>query len=56
MAIIDSIQTTYDENLTSSAGSVSQVRESAARFQDVAKQTGVIIVLVGHVTKEGRCV
>jgi DNA repair protein RadA/Sms len=53
MAIIDSIQTTYDENLSSSAGSVSQVRESAARFQDVAKQTGVIIVLVGHVTKEG---
>ncbi len=53
MAIIDSIQTTYDENLSSSAGSVSQVRESAARFQDLAKQTGVIIVLVGHVTKEG---
>ncbi len=53
MTIIDSIQTTYDENLSSSAGSVSQVRESAARFQDVAKQTGVIVVLVGHVTKEG---
>ena len=53
MVIVDSIQTTYDENMTSSAGSVSQVRESAARFQDVAKQTGVIIVLVGHVTKEG---
>ena len=53
MVIVDSIQTTHDENLTSSAGSVSQVRESAARFQDVAKQTGVIIVLVGHVTKEG---
>ncbi len=53
MVIVDSIQTTHDENMTSSAGSVSQVRESAARFQDVAKQTGVIIVLVGHVTKEG---
>lgn len=53
MAIVDSIQTTYDENLTSSAGSVSQVRESAARLQDVAKQTGVVVVLVGHVTKEG---
>jgi DNA repair protein RadA/Sms len=53
LAIIDSIQTTYDENLTSSAGSVSQVRESAARLQAAAKQTGVVVVLVGHVTKEG---
>ncbi|MBP9657153.1 MAG: DNA repair protein RadA [Candidatus Promineofilum sp.] len=53
MTIVDSIQTTYDENLTSSAGSVSQVRESASRLQEVAKQTGVIVVLVGHVTKEG---
>ncbi|WP_374689327.1 DNA repair protein RadA [Promineifilum sp.] len=53
MTIVDSIQTTYDERLTSSAGSVSQVRESAARLQEVAKQTGVVIVLVGHVTKEG---
>ncbi|MFO7663651.1 MAG: DNA repair protein RadA [Chloroflexota bacterium] len=53
LAIVDSIQTTYDENLTSSAGSVSQVRESAARLQAVAKQTGVVVVLVGHVTKEG---
>ncbi len=53
MTIVDSIQTTYDDNLNSSAGSVSQVRESAARLQEVAKQSGVIIVLVGHVTKEG---
>lgn len=53
LAIIDSIQTTYDENLTSSAGSVSQVRESAARLQAIAKQTGTVVVLVGHVTKEG---
>jgi DNA repair protein RadA/Sms len=53
MTIVDSIQTTYDDNLNSSAGSVSQVRESAARLQEVAKQTGVIVVLVGHVTKEG---
>lgn len=53
MTIIDSIQTTYDDNLNSSAGSVTQVRESAARFQDTAKQSGVVVVLVGHVTKEG---
>jgi DNA repair protein RadA/Sms len=53
IAVVDSIQTTYDENLSSSAGSVTQVRESAARLQDLAKNTGVIIILVGHVTKEG---
>jgi DNA repair protein RadA/Sms len=53
MAIVDSIQTTYDENLQSSAGSVSQVRESAARLQEIAQQSGVVVVLVGHVTKEG---
>lgn len=53
LTIVDSIQTTYDDNLNSSAGSVSQVRESASRLQEVAKQTGVIVILVGHVTKEG---
>jgi DNA repair protein RadA/Sms len=53
MVIIDSIQTTYDEQRESSAGSVTQVRECASRFQDVAKSSGVSIVLVGHVTKEG---
>lgn len=53
LTIVDSIQTTYDTNLTSSAGSVSQVRESASRLQEVAKQSGVVVILVGHVTKEG---
>lgn len=53
LAIVDSIQTTYDEELTSSAGSVTQVRECASRLQEVAKQTGVVVILVGHVTKEG---
>lgn len=53
LVIVDSIQTTHNDEMQSSAGSVSQVRESAARFQEVAKQTGVVIVLVGHVTKEG---
>jgi DNA repair protein RadA/Sms len=53
LVIVDSIQTTYDENRTSSAGSVSQVRECAGRFQDLAKNSGVTIFLVGHVTKEG---
>lgn len=53
MVIVDSIQTTYNDEMQSSAGSVSQVRECAARFQEVAKQSGVVVILVGHVTKEG---
>jgi DNA repair protein RadA/Sms len=53
LVIVDSIQTTYVEDKPSSPGSVSQVRECAGRLQDVAKNSGVGIVLVGHVTKEG---
>jgi DNA repair protein RadA/Sms len=53
MVIIDSIQTTYTGDLNSSAGSVSQVRECAARFQELAKNSGLAVILVGHVTKEG---
>ena len=53
LLIVDSIQTTYAENSRSSAGSVSQVRQCAARFQELAKESGVIVFLVGHVTKEG---
>jgi DNA repair protein RadA/Sms len=53
LVIVDSIQTTYAEDLTSSAGSVSQVRECASRLQEVAKSSGVTVFLVGHVTKEG---
>lgn len=53
MVIVDSIQTTYTGDLSSSAGSVSQVRECAARFQELAKNSGLAVILVGHVTKEG---
>lgn len=53
LIIIDSVQTTYSEALTSASGSVSQVRETATRLQALAKQTGVAVFLVGHVTKEG---
>ena len=53
MVIVDSIQTTYTEDLSSSAGSVSQVRECAARLQELAKNEGITVFLVGHVTKEG---
>jgi DNA repair protein RadA/Sms len=53
VAVIDSIQTVYSEQLTSAPGSVAQVRECAAHLTRAAKATGVCIVLVGHVTKEG---
>lgn len=53
LVIVDSIQTVYLEELTSAAGSISQVRESAARLMRVAKATHVAIFLVGHVTKAG---
>ena len=51
--VIDSIQTLFTEVLQSAPGSVSQVRETAALLVRYAKQTGVAVVLVGHVTKEG---
>src|SRR5215212_1260684 len=53
VAIIDSIQTLYSSALTSAPGSVAQVRECAAQLTRLAKQTGITIVFIGHVTKEG---
>jgi DNA repair protein RadA/Sms len=53
VAVIDSIQTLYSEQLTSAPGSVAQVRECAAQLTRIAKSTGVTMILVGHVTKEG---
>nr|WP_145552073.1 DNA repair protein RadA [Variovorax boronicumulans] len=53
VAVIDSIQTVYSEQLTSAPGSVAQVRECAAHLTRAAKSGGSAIVLVGHVTKEG---
>lgn len=53
IAVIDSIQTVYSEELSSAPGSVAQVRECAAHLTRAAKASGVAIVLVGHVTKEG---
>jgi len=52
--VVDSIQVMQLGELTSSPGSVSQVRESAALLTRYAKQTGTAIILVGHVTKEGN--
>lgn len=53
LAIVDSIQTVTDSGYEGSAGSVTQVRESAGRLMRLAKEIGVPIFLVGHVTKEG---
>ena len=53
VAVIDSIQTVYSEQLTSAPGSVAQVRECAAHLTRAAKASGTSIVLVGHVTKDG---
>jgi DNA repair protein RadA/Sms len=50
---IDSIQTVYTPDLESAPGNVTQVRESAARLQRYAKDSGVAVFVVGHVTKEG---
>jgi DNA repair protein RadA/Sms len=53
LLIVDSVQTTYLQELDSSAGSVSQVRETASRLREMAKASGVAVFLIGHVTKEG---
>jgi len=51
--VMDSIQTLYTDTLQSAPGSVAQVRETASRLVRYGKQTGTIVILVGHVTKEG---
>jgi DNA repair protein RadA/Sms len=53
IAVIDSIQTLYSEQLSSAPGSVAQVRECVAQLARYAKQSGTVVILVGHVTKEG---
>ena len=54
LAIIDSIQTMWADNVESAPGSVSQVRAAAHELTSFAKRRGVSVVLVGHVTKEGQ--
>jgi DNA repair protein RadA/Sms len=53
LVIIDSIQTVTLPEMESAAGSISQVRESAAKLRELAKTTGITVFLIGHVTKEG---
>jgi DNA repair protein RadA/Sms len=54
VVIVDSIQTLYAPELESVPGSVAQIRECSYRLQQLAKQTGIAIILVGHITKEGE--
>src|SRR5574343_24483 len=53
VAVVDSIQTLWSDQLSSAPGSVAQVRECAAQLTRLAKQIGITVILVGHVTKEG---
>ncbi|HKG55694.1 MAG TPA: DNA repair protein RadA [Candidatus Limnocylindrales bacterium] len=53
LVIVDSVQTATVDDLDGPAGSVGQVRESAVRLMELAKGEGVVVVLVGHVTKDG---
>ncbi len=54
LVIIDSIQTLYTSVIDSSAGSISQIRETAAEMQRYAKNTGTPVFLIGHITKDGN--
>lgn len=54
LIIIDSIQTLYSENLSSTPGSVSQVKECSSQLTRYAKHNGVSMIIVGHVTKDGN--
>lgn len=53
LVIIDSIQTMYSQEITSAAGTVSQVREITARVMRVCKGHGITTIIIGHVTKDG---
>jgi DNA repair protein RadA/Sms len=53
VCVVDSVQTLYSSAMSGAAGSVGQVREVAGRLMRVAKERGVAVLLVGHVTKEG---
>ncbi len=53
IAIIDSIQTIKTELLDSPAGTITQIRESASKLQEIAKTLNINIILIGHITKDG---
>lgn len=53
LMVVDSVQTMYTETVESAAGSVSQIKEVAARLLRFAKESGVPVILIGHITKDG---
>ena len=53
LVVVDSVQTMFSQNVESSPGSVTQVRETAAMLLRFAKETGIPVILIGHITKEG---
>lgn len=53
IVVVDSIQTVFDENIESSAGSIAQIRQASQKLMKTAKETGKPIFIVGHITKEG---
>lgn len=52
--VIDSIQAIYTGNITSSAGSVSQIKECTNALMDIAKSRNITVIIIGHVTKDGN--
>lgn len=53
VVVIDSIQTIYSESMKNTFGSASQIKESASALVDVAKKNNLVMIIVGHITKEG---
>ena len=53
LMVVDSVQTMYCDNVVSTAGSVSQIKEVAARLLRFAKESGIPVILIGHITKDG---
>ena len=53
MMVVDSVQTMFSQNVESSPGSITQIKETAAQLLRFAKETGVPVILIGHITKEG---
>jgi len=53
IAVVDSIQSVFSDNIDATAGSISQIRESAMKLFNLAKQENISIFLIGHVTKDG---
>ena len=53
LIVVDSVQTMYSQNIESSPGSVTQIKETAVQLLKLAKETGIPVILIGHITKEG---